>query len=83
MGNEAYEKAYCDAREALYNRGKNVGGPQRAVGVRYCPVDGLPLSDRELLIANHCQIAALKATCSGCNTPLRTGRIYKYLSISK
>src|SRR5882724_9975155 len=50
MRNEAYEKAYCDAREALYTRGKKVGGPQRVVGVRYCPVDGLPLSDRELLI---------------------------------
>jgi len=50
MKNEAYEKAYCAAREALYNRGKKVGRPQRAVGVRYCPVDGLPLSDRELLI---------------------------------
>src|SRR5712692_7295570 len=50
MRNDAYEKAYCDAREVLYNRGKKVGGPQRAVGVRYCPVDGLPLTDRELLL---------------------------------
>src|SRR5216684_1742049 len=50
MRNEAYEKAYCDAREVLYNRGKKVGGPQRAVDVRYCPVDGLPLTDRELLM---------------------------------
>jgi hypothetical protein len=46
-----YEKAYCDAREVLYNRGKKIGGPLRVtVGVRYCTVDGLPLTDRDLLI---------------------------------
>lgn len=51
MRNEEYEKAYWDAREVLYNRGKKIGGPLRvSVGIRYCPVDGLPLTDRDLLI---------------------------------
>jgi len=51
MKKQGYEKAYCDAREVLYNRGKKVGGPQRgSVGIRYCSVDGLPLTDRDLMI---------------------------------
>ena len=50
MRNEAYERAYCDAREVLYNRGKKVCGPHHGLGIRYCRVDGLPLTDRELLI---------------------------------
>ena len=50
MKNEAYEKAYCAAREALYNRGKKVGSP--VVGpdyIRHCTVDGLSLNDRDVL----------------------------------
>lgn len=50
MGNEEYEKAYREAREALYRRGKEVSGPQRGPdGVRYCRIDGLPLKDCDLL----------------------------------
>ena len=46
-----YEQAYRDAREVLYLRGKQVGKPQRRRdGVRYCPLDGKPLTDREILI---------------------------------
>jgi hypothetical protein len=50
MKNEAYEKAYCDAREALYNRGKRVSTPQ--VGpdsIRYCVVEGSALGDHSVL----------------------------------
>jgi hypothetical protein len=48
--NQQYEKAYSDAREVLYNRGKKVSRPVcGAAGVRHCLVDGFPLTDRELL----------------------------------
>ena len=48
--NEEYEKAYSDAREVLYNRGKKISRPLcGACGVRHCLVDGFPLTDRELL----------------------------------
>src|SRR6266516_3387116 len=48
--NEEYEKAYSDAREVLSNRGKKISRPVCGVdGVRHCPVDGFPLTDRELL----------------------------------
>jgi hypothetical protein len=48
--NEEYEKAYSDAREVLYNRGKKISRPLCGAGrVRYCLVDGFPLTDRELL----------------------------------
>jgi hypothetical protein len=51
MHNEEYEKAYNDAREALHRRGKKVGGPGcSSGGIRYCPVDGFLLTDRDLLI---------------------------------
>ena len=49
MRNDEYEKAYRDAREALYLRGKKIG---RLIygqdGLRHCVVGGLPLSDREV-----------------------------------
>lgn len=42
-----YEKAYLDAREVLYFRGKKVAKPTFGEdGFRYCPVDGFPLTDR-------------------------------------
>src|SRR5947199_1011305 len=48
--NEEYEKAYSNAREVLYNRGKKISRPVcGAGGVRHCPVDGFLLTDRELL----------------------------------
>ena len=50
MRNEAYEKAYCDAREALYNRGKKVGAPLLGPsGIRRCAVDGLLFNDYDVL----------------------------------
>ena len=45
-----YEKAYCDAREALHNRGKKVSAP--LVGpdyIRHCTVDGRLLNDFDVL----------------------------------
>ena len=45
-----YERAYSEARAVLHRRGKIVGNPiLGAGGVRTCLVDGLPLTDRELL----------------------------------
>jgi hypothetical protein len=45
-----YEQAYRDARDVLHLRGRQVGKPQRRHdGVRYCPLDGQPLTDREIL----------------------------------
>ena len=50
MRSEVYEKAYCDAREALYNRGKKVGSPLLGPDyIRHCAVDGLLLNDRDVL----------------------------------
>jgi hypothetical protein len=50
MRNESYEKAYCDARESLYNRGKEVGSPLLGSNfLRYCSVDGLLLNDHDVL----------------------------------
>ncbi len=50
MHNEEYEMAYKEAREALYRRGKRVGGPLFGPGcIRHCSIDGFPLSDRDLL----------------------------------
>jgi hypothetical protein len=45
-----YEKAYRDARDVLYLRGKKLGKPSYADGgLRYCPVDGFSLTDRDVL----------------------------------
>jgi hypothetical protein len=45
-----YEEAYWKAREVLYRREKKVGKPvYRQDGLRYCPVDGSPLTDRDVL----------------------------------
>src|SRR5580704_10296323 len=42
-----YEKAYLDARDVLYLRGKKVAKPTFGEdGLRRCPVDGSPLTDR-------------------------------------
>jgi hypothetical protein len=50
MRKEAYEKAYCDARDVLYNRGKKVGAPLLGSdSLRHCTVDGLPLNDHDVL----------------------------------
>jgi hypothetical protein len=44
---QQYEKAYLDAREVLYFRGKKVAKPTVGEdGFRYCPVDGFLLTDR-------------------------------------
>ena len=51
MANEGYEKAYRDALEILYLRGKKVGKPARSQdGLRYRQIDHVPLGDREILI---------------------------------
>jgi len=45
-----YERAYSEARAVLHRRGKVVENPTiEPGGVRMCVVDGLPLTDRELL----------------------------------
>jgi hypothetical protein len=45
-----YQEAYWQAREALYRRDKKVGKPvYRQDGLRYCPVDGSALTDRDVL----------------------------------
>jgi hypothetical protein len=50
MRNEAFEKAYCDAREVLYSRGKKVGSPLLGPDyLRYCSVDGLLFNDHDVL----------------------------------
>ena len=50
MKNESYEKAYCDAREVLSNRGKEVGCPLLGSDyIRQCSVDGVLLNDHEVL----------------------------------
>src|SRR6266849_5333755 len=49
MDNDHYEKTYRDAREALYLRGRKIGKQTYSqYSLRYCDVDGLPLSDREV-----------------------------------
>ena len=49
MKNEAYEKAYNEARAVLHRRGKRVESPTSSGnGTRFCRVDGAPLTDREL-----------------------------------
>jgi len=51
MANEGYEKAYRDALEILYLRGKKVGKLARSQdGLRYRQIDHVPLGDREILI---------------------------------
>jgi hypothetical protein len=49
MTNDAYEQAYTEARAVLHRRGKVVESPTiGSDGIRYCRVNGLPLTDREL-----------------------------------
>ena len=49
MKNDAYEQAYNEARAVLHRRGKIVARPTvGSDGSRFCRVDGLPLTDREL-----------------------------------
>ena len=46
----AYERAYSEARAVLHRRGKKVEAPVLgAGGIRMCQVDGLPLTDGDLL----------------------------------
>ena len=45
MTQEEYGKAYIEARDVLYRRGKVVGKPQVTATGRLCPIDGNPLSD--------------------------------------
>ncbi len=45
MTQEEYGKAYIEARDVLYRRGKVVGKPQFTATGRVCPIDGNPLSD--------------------------------------
>ena len=50
MRHEEYEKAYSEAREVLYHRGRQVGAPRLgADSIRHCTVDGLLLNDRGVL----------------------------------
>jgi hypothetical protein len=45
-----YERAYSEARAVLHRRGKIVANPTiEAGGIRFCCVDGVPLTDPELL----------------------------------
>ena len=49
MDYDHYEKTYKDAREALYLRGRKVGKQTYSQDrLRYCYVDGLPLSDQQV-----------------------------------
>jgi hypothetical protein len=49
MNNDAYEQAYTEARAVLHRRGRLVESPTiSGEGIRYCRVNGLPLTDREL-----------------------------------
>jgi hypothetical protein len=46
-----FEEAYWQAKEALYRRGKRIGKTlEDTCGVRLCVIDGIQLTDRELLI---------------------------------
>lgn len=50
MTKQEFDKVYFDAREALYRRGRMVGGPIICKdGVRRCLVDGVLLIDGDLL----------------------------------
>jgi hypothetical protein len=50
MKNDVFEQAYYEARSVLHRRGKIVERPvYGSDGIRHCRVDGLPLTDRELL----------------------------------
>ena len=50
MKNDVFEQAYYEARAVLHRRGKIVEKPVfGSDGIRYCRVDGRPLTDRELL----------------------------------
>jgi hypothetical protein len=50
MKHDAYEQAYYEARAVLHRRGKIIEKPAyESDGIRYCRVNGLLLSDRELL----------------------------------
>ena len=50
MNDDAYEQAYSEARAVLHRRGKILEKPVfGSDGIRYCCVDGLLLTDRELL----------------------------------
>jgi hypothetical protein len=49
MNNDAYEQAYTEARAVLHRRGRLVESPTIGNdGIRYCRVNGLPLTDREV-----------------------------------
>src|SRR5437667_11622786 len=46
MEDKEYENAYREALEALYRRRKTIDQPyQGNDGLRYCRIDGLPLTD--------------------------------------
>jgi len=48
MDSNPYEKSYRDARERLILRGKDIGPVTYRDGIRYCPVEGMLLSDRNI-----------------------------------
>ena len=48
MDSNPYEKSYRDARERLILRGKDVGQATYLDGIRYCAVEGMLLSDRNI-----------------------------------
>ena len=48
MKTNEYELAYREARAVLHRRGKIIGTRWDLNGLRYCRVDGRPLSDREI-----------------------------------
>ena len=50
MNNGEFEKIYREARAVLHRRGKAVGSPTTGHdGLRYCRIDGTPLTDCEVL----------------------------------
>jgi hypothetical protein len=50
MIDKELEKVYSEARHVLYRRGKKLGKPRAGCdGLRYCPVDGVLLTDHQLL----------------------------------
>jgi hypothetical protein len=84
MGNAEYNEVYWEAREALYRRGRKVGGPVNGHDrVRRCTVNGVLLNDRELfedawgkvlaeeIIQEHAESESYPDGCRECDRLLR------------
>src|SRR6266568_8745945 len=73
MEHPPLETTYFEARGVLYRRGKRVGGPViNGDGLRRCTVDGVSLTDRELLIEAWGQVLAAEIM-EGAEMKLGTG----------